>query len=343
MYKNLQRWTRISLIVVYLVIAAGATVRMTGSGMGCPDWPKCFGYYIPPTQAEQLAWKPNTKFRKGNVIIDKERLLVASKTFTSSESFDASLWEPYTKHDYALFNATHTWIEFINRLLGALSGLAILILFGYSVKWWRKKPIIFIFALLSLLGILFQAWLGKTVVDSNLLPLKISLHMLMALLLIGFLLVVRVASKSFGLSKLPSRKIRVMLYGTFALTLVQIILGIQVRQFVDMQIDKWGYDLPQFWLAVPELNFYLHRSLSLLVIGSNVVLYFWVVKAQIERIFIQRILWLIGGEVALGIAMYYFDFPFATQPLHLMLATLLFGVQLYWILRINLHRYDLSL
>ncbi len=343
MYKNLQRWTRISLILVYLVIAAGATVRMTGSGMGCPDWPKCFGYYIPPTQVEQLAWKPNTTFRKGNVIIDKERLLVASKTFTSSEGFDASLWEPYTKHDYALFNATHTWIEFINRLLGALSGLSILILFGFSIKWWRKKPIIFIFALLSLLGILFQAWLGKTVVDSNLLPIKISLHMLMALLLVGFLLVVRVASKSFGLSKLPSREIRMLLYGTFALTLVQIALGIQVREFVDLQVERWGYDLPQFWLATPELNFYLHRSLSLLVISSNVVLYFWVVKAQIERIFIQRILWLIGGEVALGIAMYYFDFPFATQPLHLVLATLLFGVQLYWILRINLHRYDLSL
>ena len=343
MYKNLQRWTRISLIIVYLVIAAGATVRMTGSGMGCPDWPKCFGYYIPPTQAEQLEWKPNTTYQKGNVIIDEERLLVASKNFTSSESFDSSFWEPYTEHDYAIFNATHTWIEFINRLLGALSGLAILILFGYSLKWWRKKPIIFIFSLLSLLGILFQAWLGKTVVDSNLLPLKISLHMLMALLLIGFILVVRVASKSFGLSKLPSRKIRVLLYATFTLTLIQIVLGIQVRQFVDLQIDRWGYGLPQYWLAFPELNFYIHRSLSIIVLATNAVLYFHVLKAQIERVFIQRILGLIGAEVLLGIAMFYFDFPFATQPLHLVLATLLFGVQLYWILRINLHRYDLSL
>ena len=343
MYKNLQRWTRISLVIVYLVIAAGATVRMTGSGMGCPDWPKCFGYYIPPTQAEQLEWKPNTTYQKGNVIIDNERLLIASEKFTSAQRFDPSFWEPYTKHDYAIFDAKHTWIEFINRLLGALSGLAILILFGYSLKWWRKKPIIFIFSLLSLVGILFQAWLGKTVVDSNLLPLKISLHMLMALLLIGFLLVVRVASKSFGLSKLPPRKIRVLLYATFTLTLIQIILGIQVRQFVDVQIDRWGYGLPQFWLAAPELNFYIHRSLSILVIATNAMLYFNVVKAQIERIFIQRILWLIGAEVLLGIAMFYLDFPFATQPLHLVLATLLFGVQLYWILRINLHRYDLSL
>lgn len=343
MYKNLQRWTRISLIIVYLVIAAGATVRMTGSGMGCPDWPKCFGYYIPPTQAEQLEWKPNTTYQKGNVIIDNERLLIASDKFTSADSFNPDFWEPYTKHDYAIFDAKHTWIEFINRLLGALSGLAILILFGYSLKWWRKKPIIFIFSLLSLLGILFQAWLGKTVVDSNLLPLKISLHMLMALLLIGFILVVRVASKSFGLSKLPSRKIRALLYVTFALTLIQIVLGIQVRQFVDVQIDRWGYDLPQFWLAAPELNFYIHRSLSILVLATNALLYFNVVKAQIERVFIQRILWLIGAEVLLGIAMFYLDFPFATQPLHLVLATLLFGVQLYWILRINLHRYDLSL
>lgn len=343
MYKNLQRWTRISLIVVYLVIAAGASVRMTGSGMGCPDWPKCFGYYIPPTQAEQLEWKPNKTFQKGNVIIDNNRLLVASKTFTTSSTFDPMLWEPYTKHDYAIFNATHTWIEFINRLLGALSGLAILILFGFSIKWWRKKPVIFIFSLLSLAGILFQAWLGKTVVDSNLLPLKISLHMLMALLLIGFLIMVRVTSKSFGLSKLPSKKIRVLLYITFALTLIQIILGIQVRQFVDLQVSKWGYDLPQFWLATPKLNFYIHRSLSILVVASNVMLYYRLVKAQLERVFIHRILWLIGGEILLGIAMFYFDFPFATQPLHLVLATLLFGVQLYWILRINLHRYDLSL
>ena len=342
MHKQLQRWTRISLIVVYLVIAAGATVRMTGSGMGCPDWPKCFGYFIPPIDAAQLEWKPNTKYSEGNVIINNERLLVASASFTTKDQFNIDKWEPYTKHDYAVFDAKHTWIEFINRLLGALSGLAILILFGFSIKWIRKKPIIFIFSLLSLLGILFQAWLGKIVVESNLLPMKISLHMLMALLLVGFLLVVRVASKSFGLSKKPSRKISILLYSTFVLTLVQIALGIEVRQYIDAQVVRWGYDSPQYWLAAPELSFYIHRSLSILVLIANAWLFVKVIKEQLEKVFIRAILWLIGGEVALGIAMFYFDFPFATQPLHLVVATLLFGVQLYWILRIKLHNYDLS-
>ena len=126
MYKQLQRWTRISLLIVYLVIAAGATVRMTGSGMGCPDWPMCFGYLIPPTDATQLEWKPNTKYRKGNVIIDKERLLVASANFKTTNQFNIQMWEPYSKHDYAVFDAKHTWIEFINRLLGALSGETVL-------------------------------------------------------------------------------------------------------------------------------------------------------------------------------------------------------------------------
>ena len=166
--------------------------------------------------------------------------------------------------------------------------------------------------------------------------------MLMALLLVGFLLVVRVASKSFGLSKKPSRKISLLLYSTFVLTIVQIVLGIQVRQYIDTQVIRWGYDFPQYWLATPELNFYIHRSLSILVVLTNAWLFVSVVKEQLEKVFISRILWIIGGEVALGIAMFYFDFPFATQPLHLVLATLLFGVQLYWILRINLHRYDLS-
>ena len=132
---------KITLVLIYLVIIAGAVVRMTGSGMGCPDWPKCFGYFIPPTEQSQLEFKPNHDYKKGVVIIKNEALVVAKSNFKSSENFETGNWEPYTKHDYAVFNPTHTWVEYINRLLGALAGLATLVLAIVSFRFWKIKKI----------------------------------------------------------------------------------------------------------------------------------------------------------------------------------------------------------
>ena len=72
--KRIYNLTTISIIIVYLVILAGGIVRMTGSGMGCPDWPKCFGYYIPPTSEEQISWKPYTEYQEGVIIIKNDTL-----------------------------------------------------------------------------------------------------------------------------------------------------------------------------------------------------------------------------------------------------------------------------
>ena len=77
MKKRLPLIVKIILINLYLVFLAGSFVRMTGSGMGCPDWPKCFGYLIPPTSEEQITWKPNTSFEKGMIIVKDEALYVA--------------------------------------------------------------------------------------------------------------------------------------------------------------------------------------------------------------------------------------------------------------------------
>ena len=73
------------------LILAGGIVRATGSGMGCPDWPKCFGRWIPPTEFSQLP--------------SNYREIYGAKLKGEVE-----------------FNAVKTWIEYANRLLGVLVG-----------------------------------------------------------------------------------------------------------------------------------------------------------------------------------------------------------------------------
>jgi len=335
-------WAQWALLSVYLVILAGAIVRMTGSGMGCPDWPKCFGYLIPPIERSQLDWKPEKTYEKGNVIIYENTLQVAIKDFNSSTTIDLSNWEIYDKHDYTTFNATHTWVEFINRLLGAISGLIVLGLFTRSLWWIRSTPILAVFSFLTVVGMSIQAWLGKTVVDSNLLPSKISLHMIMALLIVSGLLFIRAKSHDNQI-QLPSKKCTNLIIVAFILTLIQFGLGVDVRQFIDYQIKQAGYDAPQLWLSLPEVSFYVHRSLSLVVVAVSFMIYRQVVKEGLERKYIHFIIGCILAEIALGILMYYVDFPWGTQPLHLLIAVLLFSAQFYWLLRIKIKTNDLSI
>ncbi len=323
-----------SLVLVYLVIAAGSIVRMTGSGMGCPDWPKCFGYIIPPTERSQLEWKPEHTYKKGEVIIVEESLRVAPRDFTTEKNFTEENWEPYTKHDYAIFNPIHTWIEFINRLLGALAGLATLLLFVFSLFKLKKDRLLSVVSFLIVLGMGFQAWLGKTVVDSNLLPYKITLHMIMALLLV--LLLIFLLERNLTIIK-PIKSnytLKVAVAVGLFLTLVQIGMGTQVRQFVDEQMKYWGLEVASQWLSSPPFIFYFHRSFSLLVIAVHGLIAYQLFQNKQLPLVFKFVLILIGLEVVTGIVMYYFDFPFSSQPLHLILASLLFGAQSFFMIRL---------
>ncbi|APX99683.1 COX15/CtaA family protein [Lacinutrix venerupis] len=328
MKKHFRTIAKTALILVYLVIIAGAVVRMTGSGMGCPDWPKCFGYYIPPTHASELEFKPNHNYKKGIVIIRNEALLVAEKDFLSSESINLNNWETYTKHDYAKYNPIHTWVEYINRLCGALSGIPILIFTIISFWYWRKNKWITILSILTVFGMAFQAWLGKTVVDSNLAPYKITIHMVMALVIVAFILYLIYASKTTFKKQISDSKFRNILLFAILLTLIQTVLGTQVRQHVDEQVKAIGY-IKELWLQNPTLQFYIHRTFSFLVFFTNAWLYIRNKRLNLGYNKMNLVIICIVFEVISGIAMYYFDFPFLSQPLHLVIATILFGIQFY--------------
>jgi len=323
---------KVSLILVYLVIIAGALVRMTGSGMGCPDWPKCFGYYIPPTDEKELLFAENREFEKGQVIIHDEKLFVAKNDFTASEVFQDNDWELYTKHDYAVFNVYHTWTEYINRLCGALAGIACFVMAILSFSHWREKKKVVLLSWLVVFMMGFQAWLGATVVYSVLNPVKITVHMVMALVIVAVILYILhlIKPKTAPLKK--DKLFSALLWISMIFSLIQIVLGTQVRQFVDTQITKFGYDDMSLILAEPPMNFYFHRTFTFLVVGMAIYMFIRNRKLQLGFSKMNWIIILFGLEVISGIAMYYFDFPFGMQTAHLVVASLLFGVQFYMIL-----------
>ncbi|WP_452219189.1 COX15/CtaA family protein [Lacinutrix undariae] len=323
---------KITLVLTYFVIIAGAVVRMTGSGMGCPDWPKCFGYYIPPTEQQQLEWHPNQEYHKGQVIIVDEALEVAKTNFIATDTFVKTNWDTYTKHDYAEFNPLHTWVEYINRLFGALAGLATIVLAFASLKYRKEKVLIPILSFLILFGMGFQAWLGKTVVDSNLSPYKITVHMVMALLIVAAILYVIYKTKTQNKTVVYNTTFTKILIIASVLTLIQITIGTQVRQFIDQQIKLLGDQNTALWLNNPTVSFYIHRSFSIIVLAINGYLFFQYKKLKLNYNKLNWVIVLLIAEVISGIAMANFSFPFGTQSLHLVLASILFGIQFYLIL-----------
>ena len=331
MESKFHKLTKLSLLLVYLVIIAGAFVRMTGSGMGCPDWPKCFGFYVPPTEVSQILFKENNDYSRGQMILyNEEELLVAKSDFTSDDFINLNNWEVYEKHDYVIFNPVHTWIEYINRLIGAISGIPILIFTIISIIYFKKFRHLTLISIITLIAMGFQAWLGKTVVDSNLASYKITLHMLMALFIVALLIyLVYYGGKSFIKTNKTFKYL--ILFGVF-LTLIQIVLGTQVRQIVDEQAKLFAYD-KSMWLNDVPFVYEYHRTFSILVISINMALFLINKKLQLGNSYINYVMLLLVLEIFTGASMFYFDFPFGTQTAHLVFASIIFGLQFYILLQ----------
>jgi heme a synthase len=287
-FKN---YSKVVLVSVFLVIIAGGIVRMTQSGMGCPDWPKCFGMWIPPTNASELP----------------------------------SNYESYLKQqdiDHT-FNAFHTWTEYINRLLGALLGLLLLIQLGWAIKlYWKKNRLIVWFCLATVLLTGFQGWLGKRVVDANLSTAKITTHMLVALLIAAFALTIIYLQSS--LQQIANKKIKQIALITLLLLVVQITLGTSVREEIDHISKSLNYTQREIWIERLTAIFYIHRSFSLLIAALCFYLFFSIQKSKQLKNTSKVIIVSVVAEIVIGIVMAYLNIPAIAQPLHLLFSSLLF-------------------
>ena len=341
--------SRITVIAVYVLILVGGVVRSTGSGMGCPDWPKCFGSIVPPTQIDQLP----ADYQE----IYLEKRLAKNKRFVATlETIGFTETAKEIAEDKSIlieeeFNATKTWIEYLNRLLGVVIGLLIIITVWKSLPLGKVNRFIPLLSVGALMLVIFIGWIGSIVVSTNLLPWIITLHMVLALVLVGLLIVVNhqsavISGKMIEFGVLPS-KIRMLLILGMGLMFIQVVLGTQVREHIDQISNDLGNMLRGEWVERVGLPFLIHRSFSLLLVIVHIIYFFWAFKYTPRRsslnLWSQVLMGLIIMEIASGIGMAYFGIPAFLQPIHLVLGSLILGVQLILVLQLkNIKQFSLN-
>src|SRR5688572_29982787 len=119
-----------TLLAVYFLILVGGIVRSTGSGMGCPDWPKCFGRWVPPTSIEEL---PSNYKQVYSQHREKKNIRFAKylRAMGMNETADRLLTDKSVLEE-ADFNPTKTIIEYVNRVIGVIIGFLIFAVFVSS-------------------------------------------------------------------------------------------------------------------------------------------------------------------------------------------------------------------
>ena len=295
-FQRLALWTTAT---TYFLILVGGLVRASGAGLGCPDWPRCFGGWVPPSSAAELP-----------------------------PQFDPSQ-----------FNQTLMWTEYANRLLGVAVGFLI---FATAISAWRhhrRNPRILWTTIGAFLLVGFQGWLGGRVVAHELAAWIVTVHMIVALVIVQMLLYVTVAAgndrRAMASAVAPADAagakapaLRTFVVVLILITLVQIALGTQVRGGVDAALDA-GVARNAALATVGTLDV-LHRDAAFVTLMVSILLCFWLVMGAGNGLLIRwswAVLGLAVGQVALGFVMAYVSLLPGAQVLHLTVASLLLGAE----------------
>lgn len=319
--KAFIRFNWITLVLIYLVVVAGSFVRITGSGMGCPDWPKCFDQWVPPTDVSELPDNYKEKFSEKRT----KKIEKFAKFLTSvgmQETANKLLNDPLLRVEED-FNNGKTWIEYINRWFGFLAGNAMLFAFLWLLLKYRKRKLLFL-AAFNLILMAIQAWFGSIVVASNLVPWTITVHMFLALVIIALqLYLIRLISPVYSINSVQQKWMKVLIWICFVITFYQMFLGTQVRESID-ELTKMGYGR-EAWTDKLGMPFYIHRSFSWLVLVLIVIIA-WKNEQQQKLNSIRAVFLILCLELLSGILLAYIDMPGLVQTSHLIFATILFGI-----------------
>lgn len=299
-FVRLRRALTVALILTVLVVVAGATVRATGAGMGCPDWPLCFGCLVPPVSADQLP-----------------------PDFAQKYAVDG--------HP-AVFDAVKTWIEYTNRLLGVLAGLGLVVTTVFTAFVVRRKPSLAVLNGLSLVTLGFVAWLGARVVGTFLAPYSVTLHLVASFFLVGLLLAQReIVVRAVGTARPAATRFLVGVLVFLGLTFFfQGALGIRVRD--ESESWLWNQNLADSLFNAWGGAYDLHKiHAGLVALTASVLAWLgWRRRSQDPQL--TRLTLAIAGCVAaqalVGLVLWLGGLPAWAKPLHLLAFT---GAWSFWL------------
>lgn len=294
--KKFKSFALVTTVTTYFLIFIGGLVRVSGAGLGCPDWPKCFGRWIPPTDISQLP--PNM--------------------------------------DPNLFNFTLAWIEYFNRLVGVTVGLLIAIMAVWALLKFRNDKKIVIPSVLSAVLVAFQGWQGSQVVSSGLKPFIVTIHMGIAFIVVSLVLYVYLQSYlrlNPGLVTIAPGKIKLGVLALYLLSIFQIIIGTQIRSQIEM-IQKTSPLLPTGdIISLIGFTTPLHIILGLLLI--IVVIYFQThlrvrSRGKNEKVdeLVIAVVTLVSLQFVVGLVLIWLDLPALGRVVHLWISSFLIGVLL---------------
>lgn len=286
-----QRLAVITTLLTYLLIGVGGLVRASGAGLGCPDWPRCFGTWIPPAAAAELP----------------------------------------PQFDPAQFNATLMWTEYLNRLLGVSVGFAIFATTIAAWRRHRRDPRILWPVVAALLLTGYEGWLGGRVVAHELAPWIVTAHLVVALVIVQLLLWATVESLvERETRRAPAAGLRRLGWAASAvalLLLVQVGLGTQVRGRVDHALDG-NVPRVEALATVGDLDS-LHREFAAVVTLAVLGLWLWVWTTHPRHRALvwtaHAALAFTVVQIAAGMVLSGLALPPPAQVTHLTAASLLLG------------------
>lgn len=306
----------------------GGIVRSTGSGMGCPDWPKCFGKIIPPSSEKEL---PANYM---DIYLDKRlqktnRFVKVLNFFGLSKKANEILTHPNYKKNHS-FSVKKAYTEYINRLFGVITGIVTLITLVLSVFFFKEHMVLFINSFAGFFMVLLNGFLGSIVVSSNLFEGIVSLHFLLSLIAISFFLNNYIKLNS--IKKIIPIKNNVLFNLIFLLLIIQIFIGTLVRESIDFLNLNSSFILSYNTFNALGIEFILHRIISPIILILSIYTY---IKTDKKNKLIKRMLLLFVIIIILqyisGIFNSLFNLPTVTQIVHILFSSILYCIGYYFI------------